>query len=69
MLMEIKTNVGTFGNFKDIETYMRLEGHSEIDIYSIRAFMTQWEHLTGKYSYNEIKSVIDTEGVLEKWKR
>jgi hypothetical protein len=63
--MEIKTNIGTFGNFKDIEVYMRLEGHNEIDIYTIRAFMTQWEHLTGKYSYNEIKQVIDTKGVLE----
>ena len=65
MLMEIKTNLGTFGDFKDLETCMRLEGHNEINIYAIRAFMTQWEHLTGKYSYDEIKSVIDTKGVLE----
>ena len=65
MLMEIKTNVGTFGNFKDIEAYMRLEGHSDIYIYTIRAFMAQWEHLTGKYNYDEIKRVIDTERVLE----
>ena len=41
MLMEIITNIGTFGNFKDIETYMRLEGHSEIYIHTIRVFMTQ----------------------------
>ncbi|HHW90087.1 MAG TPA: hypothetical protein GX745_04200 [Clostridiales bacterium] len=66
MLMEIKTNIGTFGNFKDIEIYMRQERHSEINIYAIRAFMAEWEHLTGIYSYNEIKQVSDTKGVLEK---
>jgi hypothetical protein len=63
--MEIKTNVGTFGDFKDIEAYMRLESHSEVDIYAIRALMTTWEHLTGRYSYDEIRQIINTEGVLE----
>ncbi len=65
MLLEIRTSLGTFGNFKDLETCMRLEGYSEVDIYAIRAFMTQWEHLAGKYTYNEIKQIINTEGVLE----
>jgi len=65
MLLEIRTNLGTFGDFKDLETCMRLEGHSEVDIYAIKALMATWEHLAGKYIYNEIKQIINTEGVLE----
>ena len=65
MLMEIKTNVGTFGSFKDIETCMRLEGLERIEVISIKALMTTWERLAGEYTYDEIKRVIDTEGVLE----
>ena len=63
--MEIKTNVGTFGNFRDIETYMRLEGLEKIEVISIKALMETWERLAGQYTYNEIKQVIDTERVLE----
>ena len=63
--MEIKTNIGTFGDFKDVEACMRLESHSEVDIYAIKALMTTWKCLTGKYTYNEIQQIIDTKGVLE----
>ena len=63
--MEIKTNVGIFGSFRDIETYMRLEGLKNIEVISIKALMETWERLAGQYTYNEIKQVIDTKGVLE----
>jgi len=65
MLLEIRTNLGTFGDFKDIETCMRIEGHTEIVICYIKAMMTTWECFRGKYTYSEIKQIIDTEGVLE----
>ena len=65
MLLEIRTNLGTFGDFKDLETCMRIEGHGEVVICHVKAMMTTWEHLIGKYTYDEIKQVIDTEGVLE----
>ena len=65
MLLEIRTNLGTFGDFKDLEACMRIERHSEVVICHIKALMTTWECFTGKYTYNEIKQVIDTKGVLE----
>lgn len=65
MLMEIKTNIGTFGDFKDVETCMRLEGHEKVKVISIKAMMTTWESIIGEYTYNEIKQVINTKGVLE----
>ncbi|NLJ90441.1 MAG: hypothetical protein GX323_06020 [Clostridiales bacterium] len=63
--MEIKTNIGTFGSFRDIETCMRLEGLKNIEVISIKALMETWERLAGQYTYNEIKQIIDTKGVLE----
>ena len=65
MLLEIRTSLGVFGDFKDLETCMRVEGHTEVVICHINAMMTTWKCLTGKYTYNEIKQVIDAEGVLE----
>ena len=65
MLLEIRTNLGTFGDFRDLETCMRVEGHTEVVICHIEAMMTTWGCLTGKYTYDEIKQVIDTKGVLE----
>ena len=65
LLMEIKTNIGTFGSFRDIETYMRLEGLESIEVMSIKALMETWEHLAGQYTYNDVKQIIDTDGVLE----
>lgn len=65
LLMEIKTNLGTFGDFKDLEICMRLEGHSEVDIYAIKALMETWECLAGQYTYSDVKQIINTKGVLE----
>jgi len=65
MFMEIKTNVGTFGNLRDIETFMRLEGLEKIEVISIKAMFSIWESLVGVYTYDEIKQAIDTKGVLE----
>jgi len=65
MLLEIRTNLGTFGDFRDLEACMRIEGHGEVIICYVKAMMATWKCLTGKYTYNEIKQVINTEGVLE----
>lgn len=65
VLMEIKTNVGTFGNFKDVETYMRLEGLENIEVISIKALTETWERLAGQYTYSDVKQIINTKGVLE----
>jgi len=62
--MEIKTNIGTFGSFRDIETYMRLEGLENIEVISIKALMETWEHLAGQYTYSDVKRIINTKGVL-----
>lgn len=59
MLLEIGTNIGTFGSFKDVETCMRLEGHDKVKIIYIKAmFTTFFESLAGEYTYSEIKQVI-----------
>lgn len=61
MLMEIGTNIGTFGSFKDVEACMRLEGHDKVKIIYIKAmFTTFFDSLAGDYTYSEIKQVIDT---------
>lgn len=63
--MEIKTNIGTFGNFRDLETCMRLEEHEKVNILSIKALLTSWEKLAGEYTYNEIKRVNEMKGELD----
>lgn len=59
MMLEIVTDLGTFGDFKDIEACMRLEGHDEVNIYIIKVMMTTMIGFTGKYTYDEIKQIVN----------
>ena len=66
MIREILTNVGMFGSFKDVVTHMRFEGLETIEIKYIRPWSnTYFDRLAGVYTYDELKQVIDTKGVLE----
>ena len=66
MIREILTSEGMFGNFRDIVTHMRIEGLDTIEIKYIRTWAnTYFDRLAGVYTYDEMKQVIDTKGVLE----
>ncbi|NLJ91322.1 MAG: hypothetical protein GX323_10560 [Clostridiales bacterium] len=66
MIREILTNEGMFGSFKDIVAHMRVEKLETIEIKYIRTWAnTYFDRLAGVYTYEEMKQVIDTEGVLE----
>jgi len=66
MIREILTNVGMFGSFKDVVTHMRIEGLDTIEIKYIHTWAdTFYDRLAGVYTYDELKQVIDTKGVLE----
>lgn len=58
MMLEIVTDLGTFGDFKDIEACMRLEGHNEVNIYDIKVMLTTFKGFIGKYTYSEIKQIV-----------
>ena len=66
MIREILTNEGMFGNFRDVVAHMRVEGLDTIEIKYIRTWAnTYFDRLAGVYTFDEMKQVIDTEGVLE----
>jgi len=52
MLMEIKTDLGTFGDFRDIETFMRLEGHDKVKVICIKVIFKTLDGFVGEYTYN-----------------
>ena len=66
MIREILTNQGMFGSFKDLVTHMKIEGLDTIEIKYIRIWAnTYFDRLSGVYTYDEMKQVVDTKGVLE----
>lgn len=66
MIREILTSEGMFRNFKNIVTHMRVEKLETIEIKYIRTWVnTYFDRLAGTYTYEEMKQVIDTKGVLE----
>lgn len=56
--MIIKTDIAEFGNFKDLETYMRLENVHVIELLDVRYFGINLSFTKGLYTYEDILDII-----------
>lgn len=57
--MVLETSVGNFGNFKDLETCMRLENHSKILVYKADWFGTNLKLVNDlELTYSEVLNIL-----------
>lgn len=57
--MIIRTNYGEFGNFKDLEIFMRLEDLETIEFLDVQYWGIDLSFTKGIYTYSQILEILN----------
>lgn len=57
--MIIRTNYGEFGNFKDLEIFMRLEGLQTMELLDVQYWGIDLSFTKGTYTYSQILEILN----------